>query len=187
MRRKTFDVLFEPGAGMTELVRESCLWRSAWYYTMSVGFFSGVVINSWFLQQPLSVRMALILAGILICATVLLLYGFIIHGIVETYGQAGDPVGILCLLGYTTLPFLLLTPAALLAGKWGLAGLPLLAAVFLAGCCWMLYLLVRSIQVVYIIDFKRAAGVVLLSLLLLYIAFFLPLQIGWLLLARWLA
>ena len=38
-----------------------------------------------------------------------------------------------------TLPFLLLTPGALLAGKMGFNGLPLLGVLFLIGCLWMLY------------------------------------------------
>ncbi len=185
MRRKTFEVLFEPSVGMTEVAEQACLWRSASYFTMSVGFFGGVVINTYFSQQPLSIRMALILGGVLIAAALLLLYGFIVHGIVETYGQTGNPVSFLCLLGYTALPFLILTPGALLAARYGLEGLPFLGLCFLCGVLWLLYLLVRSIQVVYIIDFPRAVGAVLLSLVLLYTAFLLPLHMAWVLLSRY--
>ena len=35
MRRKTFDVLFSTRDGMEMLVKEKCLWRSLWYFTMS--------------------------------------------------------------------------------------------------------------------------------------------------------
>ena len=42
---------------------------------------------------------------------------------------------------------------------------------------WMLYLLIRALQVVYLIDFKRSLATVAFSLLLLYIAFVLPLRI----------
>ena len=179
MRRKTFDVLFEPGTGMTALVKQPSLWRSGFYFTLSVGLFTGVITNTWFLQQTLQTRFALIAAVILIAATTLTLYGFLLHGILETFGAlAGDPVGLICLLGYTTLPFLLLTPAALLATRFGIAGLPFLAGVILLGCLWMLYLLILSLQVVYIIDFFRAALTVLFSLLLLYIVFVLPWQLG---------
>ena len=77
-----------------------------------------------------------------------------------------------------TLPFLLLTPGALLAAKMGLGGLPLLGCIFLAGCLWMLYLLVRTLEAVYLVDGFRAAITLLFSLLLLYIVFVLPWQIG---------
>ena len=56
MRRKTFDVLFSTRDGMEMLVKEKCLWRSLWYFTMSVGLFCGVITNQLFLEQPLSVR-----------------------------------------------------------------------------------------------------------------------------------
>ena len=138
MRRKTFDVLFDPGAGMAALVKQPCIWRSAFYFTLSVGFFTGVATNCWLIEQPLEVRFAIIIAVVLVAATALSLYGFLLHGIMETLGAlAGDPVGLICLLGYTTLPFLLLTPGALLAGKLGLNGLPLLGVLFLIGCLWI--------------------------------------------------
>lgn len=184
MRRKTFDVLFEPGTGMAALVKQPCLWRSAFYFTLSVGFFTGVVTNSWLLEQSLQIRFAIIICTVLIAATALSIYGFLIHGIMETFGAlAGDPVGLICLLGYTTLPFLLLTPGALMAAKMGLGGLPLLGAVFLVGCVWMLYLLVRTLEAVYLVDGFRAAVTLLFSLLLLYIVFVLPWQIGFKLLS----
>lgn len=185
MRRKTFDVLFDPGAGMAALVKQPCIWRSAFYFTLSVGFFTGVTTNCWLIEQPLEVRFAIILAVVLVAATALSLYGFLLHGIMETLGAlAGDPVGLICLLGYTTVPFLLLTPGALLAGKLGLNGLPLLGILFLVGCLWMLYLLVRSLEAVYLVDAFRAGVTVLFSLLLLYIVFVLPWQLGILLLLR---
>lgn len=49
---------------------------------------------------------------------------FLLHGILETLGaMAGDAVGLICLLGYTTLPFLVMTPVALLGTKLGLPGM----------------------------------------------------------------
>ena len=51
MRRKTFDVLFSTRDGMEMLVKEKCLWRSLWYFTMSVGLFCGVITNQLFLEQ----------------------------------------------------------------------------------------------------------------------------------------
>lgn len=185
MRRKTFDVLFDTRVGMTALVKQPCLWRSGFYYTLSVGLFTGVVSNSWLIHEPLEVRFAIVAALIIILGAAISMYGFLLHGILETFGAlAGDAKGLVCLLGYTTLPFLVLTPCALLAGKLGFDGLLLLAAVTLIGCCWTLYLLVRSLEVVYIIDFKRAAATVLFSLLLVYIVIVLPWQVGFNLLLR---
>lgn len=105
MRRKTFDVLFETRDGMRLLVQERCMWRSLWYFALSVGLFSGVVTNQLFLDQALSVRFAVIAASVSIAGVVLSMYGFLLHGILETLGaMAGDAVGLICLLGYTTLP-----------------------------------------------------------------------------------
>ncbi len=186
MRRKTFEVLFETQTGMTALVKSPCLWRSGFYFSLSVGLYSGVITNTWLIAQPLEVRLAIVLGAIIILGTGLALYGFLLHGILETFGAvAGDAKGLVCLLGYTTLPFLLLTPVALLAGKLGWGGLMLLAGVNLVGFCWMLYLLMRSLEVVYIINFTRAAVTVLFSLLLLYVAFILPWQIAFNLVLRY--
>ena len=184
MRRKTFEVLFEPGAGMAEIVRKPSLWRSAFYFALSFSFF-GVATNCWLINEPLEVRFGIIIGTILIAATALSLYGFLLHGIMETFGAlAGDPVVLICLLGYTTLPFLLLTPGALLAGRLGLHGLPLLGVLFLIGCLWMLYLLVRSLEAVYLVDAFRAGVTVVFSLFLLYIVFILPWQLAFMLLLR---
>lgn len=48
MRRKTFDVLFSTRDGMEMLVKEKCLWRSLWYFAMSIGLFCGVITNQLF-------------------------------------------------------------------------------------------------------------------------------------------
>lgn len=91
MRRKTFDVLFETRDGMRLLVQERCMWRSLWYFALSVGLFSGVVTNQLFLDQALSVRFAVIAAAVSIAGVVLSMYGFLLHGILETLGaMAGD-------------------------------------------------------------------------------------------------
>ncbi len=178
MRRRIYDVLFQTKAGMTDLVKQPSLWRSGFYFTLSVGLFSGVVTNTWLVNLPLSVRLATVLATVIIAGVALSLYGFLLHGILETLGAlAGDARVLICLLGYTVLPFLLLTPVALLAGKLGLGGIVLLLCIWLLGLVWMLYLLVRSLEVTYIIDFKRSASIILFSLLLLYIVFVLPWQI----------
>ena len=168
MRRKTFDVLFETRDGMRLLVQERCMWRSLWYFALSVGLFSGVVTNQLFLDQALSVRFAVIAAAVSIAGVVLSMYGFLLHGILETLGA---------MAGYTTLPFLVMTPVALLGTKLGLPGMLVVVGACITAKLWMLYLLIRALQVVYLIDFKRSLATVAFSLLLLYIAFVLPLQI----------
>lgn len=178
MRRKTFDVLFETDEGMRLLAQERCMWRSFWYFALSVGLFSGVITNQIFIEQALSVRFAIITASIFIVGVVLSLYGFLLHGILDTLGAlAGDSVGLICLLGYTTLPFLVLTPVALLGTKIGIWGLFVIPAACIVAKIWMLYLLIRALQVVYLIDFKRSLATVIFSILLLYIAFVLPVQV----------
>lgn len=175
MMHNTFDVLFSPETGMAELVRKPCLWRSAVYFTMSVGFFSGVATNVILAGESLQLRFALIAAVVIICAAALALYGFLLHGIMETFGAlAGDSLRLICLLGYTALPFLVLTPCALLASKSGFAGLLLYFLFLLAGFFWMLYLLMRSLEAVYLVDFTRAAVVTVFSILLIYTVFILP-------------
>mgnify|MGYP001421770787 CR=1 FL=1 len=140
--------------------------------------FCGVVTNQLFLEQALSVRFAVIAAAVSIAGVVLSMYGFLLHGILETLGaMAGDAVGLICLLGYTTLPFLVMTPVALLGTKLGLPGMLVVVGACITAKLWMLYLLIRALQVVYLIDFKRSLATVAFSLLLLYIAFVLPLQI----------
>jgi hypothetical protein len=39
MRRKTFNVLFETKNEMDILGKEHCMWRSLWYFVLSLGFF----------------------------------------------------------------------------------------------------------------------------------------------------
>lgn len=156
----------------------SLLFGAVLFISLSASAFFGVATNCWLLDSPLEVRFGIIIATVLIAGTALTLYGFLLHGIMETFGAlAGDPVGLICLLGYTTLPFLLLTPGALLAGRMGLNGLPLLGVLFLIGCLWMLYLLVRSLEAVYLVDAFRAGVTVVFSLFLLYIVFVLPWQV----------
>lgn len=131
-----------------------------------------------FRSDALSVRFAVIAAAVSIAGVVLSMYGFLLHGILETLGaMAGDAVGLICLLGYTTLPFLVMTPVALLGTKLGLPGMLVVVGACITAKLWMLYLLIRALQVVYLIDFKRSLATVAFSLLLLYIAFVLPLQI----------
>ena len=72
---QTFEVLFEPGAGMAAIAKQPSLWRSAFYFTLSFSFF-GVATNCWLLDSPLEVRFGIIIATVLIAGTALTLYGF---------------------------------------------------------------------------------------------------------------
>lgn len=155
------------------------MWQSCLYFALSLGLFGGVVSNHFLSKLELGTRFAVVVAVILITGVALFMYGLLLHGILETVGStSGNPVALICLLGYTALPFLVLTPVAFLSTKSGYGGLLLFLAAFGVGAVWMLYLLMRALQVVYIIDFPRAAAVVLFSLLLLYIVFVLPWQLG---------
>lgn len=177
MRRKTFDVLFATHDGMEDLVKEPCLWRSLWYFTLSIGLFSGVITNQIFLAEPLNVRLGIIAVVLVISGVCLSLYGFLLHGILCTMGAlAGDAVRLICLLGYTTLPFLIFTPVALMGVKMSFDGILIVIGTIVIAFSWMQYLFVRSIQSVYLIDFKRALATVIFSLMLLYTAMILPFQ-----------
>lgn len=55
-----------------------------WYFTLSVGLFSGVVTNQLFLDQALSVRFAVIAAAVSIAGVVCRCMVFAAHGILET-------------------------------------------------------------------------------------------------------
>jgi len=183
MRRKTFDVLFETKNGMHLLGKEQSFSHSALYFALSLGLFGGVVSNHFLAAQPLEIRFAVVLAVIVITGVILSLEGFLLHGICETVGAtSGNPASLICMLGYTALPFLVLTPVALMCTKIGYSGLLIFPFVLLAGLMWMLYLLMRALEVVYIIDFTRALSVVCFSLLLQYIAFVLPIQLAYYLL-----
>ena len=185
MRRKTYDVLFETKTEMNLLGRERSFAHSLLYFALSLGLFGGGVSNHVLIQQPLGVRFAVVLAVIVITGVALCMEAFLLHGICETVGAtSGDPAALICLLGYTALPFLVLTPVALLCTKIGLEGMLLFPLVTLVGLCWMLYLLVRALEVVYIIDFTRAVSVVCFSLLLQYVVFLLPLQLVYYLVSR---
>jgi hypothetical protein len=87
-------------------------------------------------------------------------------------------VSLICLLGYTVLPFMVLTPVAFLSTKYGFTGIVIFGATFTAGMVWMLYLLMRALEAVYIIDFIRAFAVVCFSVLMLGIVFVVPVYLA---------
>ncbi|MEG1727256.1 MAG: YIP1 family protein [Acidaminococcaceae bacterium] len=178
MRRKSYDVLFEPKQGMAFLMKAPTLWRSLFYFIISAGAFMGVVTNVWLAEHSLSTRFA-VLAGLLITQIVfLVVYSCFLHGLLDACGvPGGDIEGLLCIMGYTALPYLVLTPVALLGVKLGGIWLGLILLAFLVGGIWWVFLLVRALQVVYLIDFLRAAATVCLSLLLLAVIMVMPIYL----------
>lgn len=179
MRRKTFDVLFMSKMGMAELALAPTMWRSLFYMTISVGAFVGVVVNVLFASQPLAVRMGLILGFLLLKIVGLGVFGCFLHGLIDACGGgAGNLRALLCTLGFTTLPFLVFVPVALMGVTVG--GWAVLALVLCYGLAfvWSLFLVIRAVEAVYLLSFSRAVSIVLfaMGLLLMLIAF--PLYLG---------
>ena len=179
MRRKTFDVLFEPKQAMAELVKKPTMWRSLFYFVISAGAFTGVITNVIFADQTLAVRLA-ILAGLLLVKIVsLACYGCFLHGLSDICGAPGGDIrSFLCILGFTALPYLVLTPLALLGVRFGGVWLLLIPIASLLGLIWWFFLVARALQVVYLINFFRAAAIVAFSLFLLIIIMTMPFYLG---------
>ncbi|MEA5091685.1 hypothetical protein SDC9_40083 [bioreactor metagenome] len=176
MRRKSFDVLFETKTGMAELALNPTLWRSLFYFTISLGSFIGVCTNVIFSQQTLGIRFAVLVGILVIKAVGMTVFGCFLHGLIDAFGGgAGNVRGLLCILGFTALPFLVLTPAALLGVKLGGLWLLLLPLVMVFGGIWCVYLIIRAVEAVYLINFGRAAAIVVFGFSLWLIIFLVPL------------
>lgn len=175
MRRKSFDVLFATKSGMAELALNPTMWRSLFYFTISIGAFIGVCTNIVFSQQILEVRFA-ILVGIIITKIVgFAIFGCFLHGLIDACGGgSGNVRGLLCILGFTALPFLVLTPVVLLGVKLGGLWLILLPVAWLFGGIWCIYLIVRAVEAVYLINFGRAVAIVGFGFFLWLIVFLVP-------------
>ena len=179
MRRKSFDVLFEPKLGMAELAKKPTMWRSLFYFVISMGAFIGVITNVIFADQSIAVRFAILLGFLLIKLIALACYGCFLHGLSDICGAPGGDIrSFLCILGFTTLPYLVLTPIALLGVRFGGIWLLLIPIAGLIGLAWWFFLVVRALQVVYLINFFRAAAIVAFSLFLLMIILFMPFYLG---------
>jgi len=179
MRRKSFDVLFEPKQGMAELVKKPTMWRSLFYFVISAGAFIGVITNVLFAEQSIPVRFAILLGLLVVKLVALISYGCFLHGLSDICGAPGGDIrSFMCILGFTALPYLVLTPIALLGVRFGGAWLMLIPVAALIGLVWWLFLLIRALQVVYIIAFFRAAAIVLFSIFLLMIVMMMPFYLG---------
>ena len=126
---------------MSLLAQNPTLWRSLFYFVISIGAFTGVCTNIVFAEQELYIRLGILLGTLLFKLLLVVIFGCFLHGLIDACGGgSGNVKGLLCIMGFTTLPFLVLTPLALLAmrlGGWHLLILPLTC--FL-GCVWSAYL-----------------------------------------------
>ena len=175
MRRKSFDVLFATKAGMAELSLNPTMWRSLFYFTISAGAYIGVCTNIIFAQQVLGVRFAILLGIIVTKIVGLAIFGCFLHGLIDACGGgSGNVRGLLCILGFAALPFLVLTPVALLGVKLGGMWLLLLPMTWFFGGLWCIYLVVRAVEAVYLINFGRAAAIVLFGFFLWMLVFLVP-------------
>lgn len=175
MRRKSFDVLFDTKTGMTWLAEHPTMWRSLFYFVISTGAFIGVCTNVFFSQEYLGVRFAILVGILLVNLLGLIIFGCFLHGLIDLCGGgSGNVRGFLCILGFTTLPYLVFTPLALLAVRLGGLGLLSLPVTALAAFLWSLYLMMRAVEAVYLLDFKRSAIVVFFAFLLWLVILLLP-------------
>ena len=168
MRRKVFDLLFEPQQKMTELTTVSSLWRSLFYFVLSMGIYLGVIINVALAETTLAVRGGIISGSMVALLTALIVYGCFLHGLSDACGSpGGDIIALFNLLGYAALPYLVATPFALLAVKFGGGFLLILLLAGFIAFLWSLYLIMRAVQAVYLLTFLKACLIVGFSILLL--------------------
>ncbi len=179
MRRKSFDVLFATKTGMGWVAQHPTLWRSLFYFVISMGAFTGVCTNIAFAQQYLWVRFAILVGVLLTHLLILIVFGCCLHGLIDAAGGgSGNVWGLLCIMGYTTLPFLVLTPLALMAMELGGVAYLVLPVACVVGYVWCVYLLMRAVEAVYLLNFGQAFVVVIFALLLWALMLFLPIYLG---------
>lgn len=179
MRRKSFDVLFATKTGMGWLAQHPTMWRSLFYFTISVGAFYGVCTNILFSEQELFVRLAILIGVLLAKLIVIIVFGCYLHGLIDACGGgSGNVKGLLCIMGFTSLPFLVLTPLALFAMRMSGAYMLVLPLATFIGYVWGAYLLVRAVEAVYLLDFARSLVVVLFGIGLWFLMLGLPLYLG---------
>ncbi len=175
MRRKSFDVLFDTRNGMTWLADHPTMWRSLYYFVISTGAFVGVCTNVFFKEEYIGVRFAILVGILLIRALELVVFGCFLHGLIDLCGGgSGNVRGFLCVLGFTSLPYLVLTPLVLLSVQLGGLGLLSLPVICFAAFLWSLYLIIRAVEAVYLLDLLRSAMAVFFAFFLWLIMLVLP-------------
>ena len=161
------------------LAQHPTLWRSLFYFIISMGAFVGVCTNIAFADQYLWVRFGILLGVLLAHLLVLIAFGCSLHGLIDACGGgSGNVRGLLCIMGFTTLPFLVLTPLALMAMRLGGLAVLVLPAACLIGYVWCVYLLMRAVEAVYLLNFGQSFVVVIFALLLWALMLGLPLYLG---------
>ena len=178
MRRKSFDVLFDTKSGMAWLADHPTMWRSLFYFVISLGAFLGVCTNVFFKEEYIGVRFAILIGMLVSKAIGMVFFACFLHGLIDLCGGgSGNIRGFLCILGFTTLPYLVFTPLALLAVKLGGLGLLSLPITYFAAFLWSLYLMMRAVEAVYLLDFLRSGIVVFFAFLLWFIMLALPIYL----------
>ena len=178
MRRKSFDVLFDTKSGMAWLADHPTMWRSLFYFVISLGAFAGVCTNVFFREEYIGVRFAILLGFLVVRGIELTVFGCFLHGLIDLCGGgSGNVRGFLCILGFTTLPYLVFTPLALLAVELGGLGVLSLPVTYFAAFLWSLYLMMRAVEAVYLLDFMRSVMVVFFAFFLWLIMLALPIYL----------
>ena len=178
MRRKSFDVLFATKTGMGWLAQHPTLWRSLFYFVISMGAFTGVCTNIAFADQYLWVRLGVLLGVLSAHLLIIIVFGCFLHGLIDACGGgSGNVWGLLCIMGFTTLPFLVLTPLALMAMRLGGVAVLVLPIACILGYIWCVYLLMRAVEAVYLLNFRQAFVVVVFALLLWALMLGLPIYL----------
>jgi hypothetical protein len=178
MRRKSFDVLFATKAGMGWLAQHPTLWRSLFYFTISMGAFFGVCTNIAFAQQYILVRFGILVGVLLAQLIAFVVFGCCLHGLIDACGGgSGNVRGLLCIMGFTSLPFLVLTPLALMAMRLGGLAVLVLPLACIIGHIWWIYLMMRAVEAVYLLSFGQSCVVVIFALLLWALMLGLPIYL----------
>ncbi|HIU63795.1 MAG TPA: YIP1 family protein [Candidatus Avacidaminococcus intestinavium] len=179
MRRKVFDLLFEPKQRMTELSDVSSLWRSLFYFVLSMGICSGIVTNVLFSGSSLAVRGGILLGFVVFHLVALIVYTCFLHGLSDACGAPGGDIrALLGLLGYAALPYLVVAPIFLLSVKLGGFWLVFIVLAGMGASLWALFLVIRALQAVYLLTFFRACAMVCFSIFLLTVATILPIYLA---------
>ena len=106
MRRKSFDVLFATKTGMAELALNPTMWRSLFYFTISLGAFIGVCTNIAFSQQTLGIRFAILVGIILTKIVGMAIFGCFLHGLIDACGGGAVICEVCFDMGFTAFTVL---------------------------------------------------------------------------------
>ena len=83
MRRKSFDVLFDTKNGMAWLADHPTMWRSLFYFVISLGAFLGVCTNVFFKEEYIGVRFAILIGMLVSKAIGMVFFACFLHGLID--------------------------------------------------------------------------------------------------------